>query len=103
MPFATYLLLQPDNQKRAIFDTCRRTIHVAGMMRHAVAEAAKVAGRSQTWTATYVLAHEVEGGPARGGLEMRRFSYLPLPSILAHGGASPIERRPTGDGGRPGG
>ena len=86
LPFAAFLLLRPDNQKTAFFDTCRRTIHVAGMMRHAVAQAAEAAGRSGAWRATYVLGHEVEGGRARGGLETRRFSYLPLPSILHYEG-----------------
>ncbi|HLK62192.1 MAG TPA: type I-U CRISPR-associated protein Csb2 [Bryobacteraceae bacterium] len=87
-PFAAFQLLQPDASGRRPFDTARRGLTVAGMMRGAVKEAAKRSGWPESKIASFVLGH---GEPNTGGEHVtvgpRRFAYLPAPSIEFRGDA----------------
>jgi CRISPR-associated protein Csb2 len=51
------------------------------MMRHAVNQAAISAGWSDERRATVVHGHAADGSVAKGGADLPRFAYLPLPSI----------------------
>lgn len=80
-PWCAFKLLEPDGRANRSYDPTRHTAKVAGMMRHAVAQAADRAGWPRECIATVVHGHAPEGGVARGGPDLPRFSYLPLPSI----------------------
>jgi CRISPR-associated protein Csb2 len=89
-PFAAFRLLTPDaDRMRAV--ALGRTIVVAGMTRHTVAEAATEAGHPQDWVDTYVLGHGPQG-PAKGEADVPRFAYLPLPTIDPRGVVGNIRR-----------
>ncbi len=93
LPFAAFELwkpaaelaeLPPGKSKFRPFDPTRAAA-VAGMVRHAVAELARQA-RPFGWTDedinTFVHGHTEDGRDRlRGGPGVRRFAYLPLPSI----------------------
>jgi CRISPR-associated protein Csb2 len=71
------------------FETGRWATAVAGMVRHAVATAARNAGWSEERISTFVHGHNVEGTDrARGEDADRRFAYLPLPSLESRGGTA---------------
>lgn len=85
-PFVAFSILTPDAAGFRPYDPVRATGIVAAQVRNAVARAAVQAGRPREWIATFVHGHTADGsGPARGGPDLARFSYLPLPSV---------ERRP---------
>jgi CRISPR-associated protein Csb2 len=106
-PYALFELRQPDGSGFRTFDPATRGKVVAGMLRHAVANAARQAGRDDAWIARVVLGHagEREHSAAkvdRDGRPLRqlaedvvgpdRLAYLPLPTIW-----------PGKDGGTPSG
>jgi CRISPR-associated protein Csb2 len=104
LPTVGFALRQPQGDKRVSFAPTNWTMRVAGMLRHALSEAAQRTGRPKDWIARYILGHEPQGGVLRGGLETRRFGYVPLPSLLAYGNTrriGPIQRvlltAPPGD------
>lgn len=81
-PYAAFALLKPDASGYRSFDPLRRTRDVAGMVRHAVAEAA----RRDDWPAdevnVFVHGKTLDGRrPTNGATSPNRFSYLPLPTI----------------------
>ncbi len=85
--FAAFALLQPDAGNFRPFDSARRGLTVAGMVRGVVRAAAERSGWSESKIASFVLGH----GEARTDREHvavgpRRFAYVPLPSMEARGG-----------------
>jgi CRISPR-associated protein Csb2 len=81
-----FSLLKNDASGFRPFDTARRSLTVAGLMRHAAKLAARRAGWTEGEINSFVLghreptddAHHVAVGP-------ERFAYLPLPSIEGRG------------------
>lgn len=85
-PLAAFSLLKPDFSGFRPFDTARRALTVAGMMRHTVKIAAERAG----WPAPKINAFVLGHGHSTGTIEQApvgapRFAYLPLPSIEERG------------------
>lgn len=80
--WTAFSLLKPDASARRAFSTARRTRDVAGMVRHAVAEAAKQQGWSSDEINVFVHGKTPDGArPASGHKSPDRFLYLPLPTI----------------------
>ncbi|NLX54151.1 MAG: type I-U CRISPR-associated protein Cas5/Cas6 [Planctomycetaceae bacterium] len=80
--WTAFTLLKPDASARRAFNTARRTRDVAGMVRHAVAEAAKQQGWSSDEINVFVHGKTPDGSrPASGHNSPDRFLYLPLPTI----------------------
>lgn len=82
-PFAAFSNLKADASGVRSFDPLRRTRDVAGMVRHAVA----IAARDQGWTEerinTFVHGKMPDGSkPPNGPTSPDRFQYLPLPTII---------------------
>lgn len=91
-PFAAFAILTPDASGYRTFDPVRDTARVAGLVRHATAEAAGRAGWTSDRIATFVHGHTPDGtGPARGAPDLARFAFLPLPSIASFDGGSRVE------------
>lgn len=89
-PYAAFALLRTDGGSFRPFDTVRRTPTVAGMVRHAVADTARLAGWPEERINTFVLGHTPDGRePLRGGADVERFAYLPLPSLEWRGERGP--------------
>jgi len=85
-PFAAFSLLKPDASGLQPFDTPRRALTVAGMLRGAVKAAALRSGWPEARIAAFVLGHgEAASAPRHLPPGTRRFAYLPLPSIEARG------------------
>lgn len=82
-PVAAFSLLKPDASALRAFDTARRALTVAGMMRGATMAAAARGGWPDP---AFILGH---GASKDAGEHVavgpRRFAYLPLPSIEARG------------------
>ena len=77
-PIAAFSLLTPDTSGFQSFDTCRRGLTVAGMMKFA----AKVTAEQGGWPdQSFVLGHGEPKGVEHVAVGPRRFAYLPLPSI----------------------
>jgi CRISPR-associated protein Csb2 len=71
--------LPTGKSKFRAFDTVRRLAYVAGMVRHAAADAARQAGWDEPRVTSFILGHsDVEGGQATTD---DRLMFLPLPSI----------------------
>ena len=86
-PAVVFALHDPDADRLRPFDAARQGLTVAGMMRHAVDQAAKATGWSAEKIATVVLGHgEQHGEPESIPAGSQRFSYLPVPTIEARGG-----------------
>lgn len=84
--FAAFSILKLDGSAFRPYDPVRRTATVAGMVRHALAEAAGRAGWKPERIQEVVQGHAAEGGgPARSGPGRQRFSYVPLPSVESRG------------------
>ncbi len=83
---AAFSLLKLDASGFRAFDTARKALTVAGMMRHAAKAAAGNAGWPESKINAFILGH---GGSKDGAEHVavgpRRFAYLPLPSIEARG------------------
>lgn len=85
-PIAELAELRAGNSKFRPFDVVRRTPTVAGMVRHAVAEAARRAGWPEDRINTFIHGHTQDGSaPARGNSADTRFAYVPLPSLERRG------------------
>lgn len=83
---AAFSLRKLDDTRYRAFDTPRRALTVAGMLRHAVKTAAELTGRSEGWINTFVLGHgEPRDKTAHVSVGARRFAYLPVPSIERRG------------------
>jgi CRISPR-associated protein Csb2 len=81
-PFAAFSLLKPDASGVRSFEPLRRTRDVAGMMRHAVACAARDQGWPEERINVFVHGKTPDGAkPPNGQLSPDRFQYLPLPTI----------------------
>ena len=85
-PFAAFSLLRLDASGFRPFDTTRRALTLAGMMRHAVKLAAKHAGWSESRINAFILGHgESKEAGEHVAVGPQRFAYLPLPSIEGRG------------------
>lgn len=84
--FAAFSLLKPDASGYSAFDTARKGLTVAGMMRCAMKKAAEKSRPDDfKWVETFVLGHgEVQGQPHKP-VGPKRFAYIPLPSIEFRG------------------
>jgi CRISPR-associated protein Csb2 len=81
-PVAAFSLLQLNASGFRAFDTARRGLTVAGMMRNAVKTAAARSGWPESKIASFVLGHgESNVGGEHVAVGPHRFAYLPLPSI----------------------
>ena len=85
-PFAAFEIWKPLHQIAGLlagksrfrpFDTVRQFAHVAGMVRHGTADAARQAGWDETRINSFILGHE-DGKPAT---TTNRLMFVPLPSI----------------------
>lgn len=83
-PFAAFKLLTPDGSAYRPFEPTRHAAVVAGMVRHALAEAARN-HRPFDWDdariARIVLGHDANGKAERSDPLEPRFAYLPLPTV----------------------
>ena len=80
--FAAFSILKPDASGMRSFDPLRRTRDVAGMMRHAVAAAARNQGWTEERINVFVHGKTLDGAqPSNGEISPDRFQYLPLPTI----------------------
>jgi CRISPR-associated protein Csb2 len=83
---AAFTLLKPDASGYRAFDTTRRSLTVAGMMRCAMKNTAKSAKPDESkWIDTFVLGHGENSDQPHQPVGPNRFAYLPLPSIEARG------------------
>ncbi len=84
--FAAFSLLSPDASRYRAFDTARKALTVAGMMRATVKTAAqKTRSDEQQWIDSFVLGHGEAKGQMHQPVGPNRFAYLPLPSIEYRG------------------
>jgi CRISPR-associated protein Csb2 len=84
-PIAAFALLKPDASGFRPFDPAREGLTLSGMLRHAVACAARRAGWDESKINTFTLGH---GEPKNGHhipVGPHRFAYLPLPSLEGRG------------------
>ena len=83
---ALLALRKGDDSGYRVFGTARRSLHVAGMMRHAVSDMALLRGMG--WTEDIarrlVLGHGEVKGDAHLAVEGPRLAFIPLPSIEVH-------------------
>lgn len=88
--FAAFQFLTPDGARYRAFDTCREALSVAGMLRHATADAAARSGWPDPRIASVVLGHGVDREAETNRPTLReRFSFLPLPSLQRWSSAAP--------------
>jgi CRISPR-associated protein Csb2 len=90
-PFAAFELWQPVEKLAALpagkskfrpFDPLRGAVTVAPLVRHAAAEAARAAKWDEGRINTFILGHTPDGTDRlRGGPDVARFAFLPLPSL----------------------
>jgi CRISPR-associated protein Csb2 len=99
--FAAFSILKTDFSGFRAFDTVRRSLTVAGMLKCATKLAAKGAGRDEDFINSFILGHgrhrclsadvsQEEGfsnsqGDPRITVGAQRFAYLPLPTIAFRG------------------
>jgi CRISPR-associated protein Csb2 len=80
--FAAFSILKRDASGMRSFDPLRRTRDVAGMMRHAVAAAARNQGWTEEQINVFVHGKTTDGANLSNGQPSPdRFQYLPLPTI----------------------
>jgi CRISPR-associated protein Csb2 len=85
-PIAAFSLLKLDTSGPRAFDTFRRGLTVAGMIKFAT----KAAAERGNWPpASFVLGHGEVNGARHIAVGPRRFAYLPLPSIGGRGVGNP--------------
>ena len=77
---AAFSLLQTNGSGFRAFPQAK-TCHVAGMLRHAVAQAAERVGWSGEKIARFVLGHAENRGDTHQPVGRERFAYVPLPSL----------------------
>lgn len=78
---SAFSLLRLDGNGFCAFNPVRHTCTVAGMMRHATAEVAALAGWTANERATVVLGHGEQLGATHEPVGDCRFAFLPVPSI----------------------
>ena len=84
--FAAFALLKPDASGYRAFDTARKGLAVAGMMRCATKNAATRARPDDArWIDSFVLGHGEDRGEMHQPVGPQRFAYIPLPSIEFRG------------------
>lgn len=85
-PVAAFSLLKLDASGFRAFDSSRRALTVAGMIRHAAKTAARLAGWPKLKVDRFILGHgDSKDHAEHVAVGSRRFAYLPLPSIEARG------------------
>ncbi len=85
-PVAAFSLLKLDASGFRAFETARRALTVAGMMRHAAKLVAEHAGWAEPKVNAFILGHgESKDSDEHVAVGLRRFAFLPLPSIEARG------------------
>jgi CRISPR-associated protein Csb2 len=85
-PVAAFSTLRLDASAMRSFDTPRRALTVAGMLRHATRVAAEHAGWPEQMINGFVLGHaEVAEKSEPAAVGPTRFAYLPIPSIEHRG------------------
>ncbi|MEX2118179.1 MAG: type I-U CRISPR-associated protein Csb2 [Pirellulales bacterium] len=85
-PFAAFQLLKPDASGYRAFNTVRHARTVAGMVRHVTAQGARSTGWPEKQIACFVLGHgESYGEEKHVPVGLRRFAYLPIPSLEHRG------------------
>ncbi|PTY01575.1 type I-U CRISPR-associated protein Cas5/Cas6 [Verrucomicrobia bacterium LW23] len=91
-PFAAFGLLQNDAEAYCIFDTARRGLQVAGMMRHAASHStiATSLGWTQEKVGQLILGHAEPEGSPHIPVDGHRIAFLPLPSLESRGGKSKV-------------
>ena len=80
-PFVAFSLLKPDGSGFRPFDAARRTKVVAGMMRGAANDAARMSGWPEDRIGRLVLGHGEDRGKPHRPVTGPRLAYLPLPTI----------------------
>ncbi len=86
LPVAAFSLRKLDDSGYRAFDTPRKALTVAGMVRHVAKTSAATTGRPDEWINTFVLGHgESRGDAEHATVGPKRFAYLPVPSIDARG------------------
>ena len=83
--FAAFSLLKSDASGYCAFDTVRRGMTVAGMMRSATKRAARLSGWNEEQIGSFVLGHAEKVGADHIPVSNRRFAYIPLPTIEFRG------------------
>ena len=87
---AAFEFLKLDTSGWRSFDKLK-ACHVAGMLRHAAAEAAEQAGWDKHRINAFVLGHgEKSRQDAHQPVGPERFAYIPLPSLISKGGDANI-------------
>lgn len=84
-PIAAFSLLKLDASGFRPFDPVRNGLTLAGMVRHAVACAARRAGWDESKINAFVLGHGEQENEYHLPVGPQRFAYLPLPSIERRG------------------
>ena len=86
-PRAVFALRQVDDSGFRPFDTARRGLHVAGMLRHAASgpDSSRSTGWSEEETRCIVLGHGEAIGQQHRAVRGQRLAFLPLPSIESRG------------------
>ena len=85
-PIAAFALRKPDGSGGfRSFDTVKQGLTVSGMLRHVTKLAAESAGWPQDSINSCILGHGEALGEAHVTVGLRRFAYLPLPSIEFRG------------------
>lgn len=83
--FTPFSLLKPDGSGFRAFNPARHTCTVAGMMRHAAAQAAESAGWKPEEWGTLVLGHGEARNEPHQPVGNGRLAFLPIPSIEGRG------------------
>jgi CRISPR-associated protein Csb2 len=83
--FTPFSLLKPDGSGFRAFNPARHTCTVAGMMRHAAAQAAESAGWKPEEWGTLVLGHGEARNEPHQPVGNGRLAFLPVPSIEGRG------------------
>lgn len=85
-PVAAFALRKPDGSSGfRSFDTVRQGLTLSGMLRHVTKLAAQSAGWPQDSINSCILGHGEAQGDAHITVGLRRFAYLPLPSMEFRG------------------
>lgn len=82
---AAFTLLKSDASGFRAFDTCRRGLSVAGMLRHAAKTAATFAGWPEDKIGQFVLGHGEDRKTSHVAVGSKRFAFIPLPTIEYRG------------------
>jgi len=84
-PVAAFSLLTLDASGFRAFDTARRALTVAGMLRHTAKCAAEKSGWAEKKINAVILGHGDSTDPSHVPVQSGRFAYLPLPSLEPRG------------------